>query len=123
MPTLGGGDNDNDGSDQPLLSTWCSWSPSVPSHARRRRQVRDWLSSKTKHYIVMGLVAMDVGVIITDIFVSLVACDLKLDRDGWVEQTHEALHLTALVFSCLFLLELLATVWAFGPRYEKSAIS
>jgi len=123
MPTLGGDDSHNDGSDPPLLSTWCSWSPSVPSHARRRRLVRDWLSSKTKHYIVMGLVAMDVAAIITDIFVSLVTCDLKLDRDGWVEQTHEALHLTALVFSCLFLLELLVTVWAFGPRYERSAIS
>jgi voltage-gated hydrogen channel 1 len=80
-----------------------------------RARARSFLRTKTKHYIVMGLVALDVIVILADIFVALIACDLHLPKEGsWVQHTREGLHITATVFSGLFLVELVVAVWAFG---------
>ncbi|KAK0616281.1 hypothetical protein B0T14DRAFT_397812, partial [Immersiella caudata] len=80
-----------------------------------RTRTRSFLRTKTKHYIVMGLVAFDVMVILADVFVALIACDMHIPNEGtWVQHTREGLHVTAAVFSGLFLVELIVTVWAFG---------
>lgn len=115
---------DNDESSlQPLLginiisnTTSESESAFASGYARKRRQVRALLSTNAKHYTVMGLVALDVGAILADIFVAFVACDLHLEDEEWVGRTREGLRVVALVFSSVFLAELLVTVWAFGRR-------
>jgi hypothetical protein len=58
-------------------------------------------------------VALDVGSIFTDLFITLYLCDHK-DAQGWID-TQEALGIIGLVFSSLFLLELVLSIWAFGP--------
>ena len=110
--------NDDEGSQQPLLGTGGDATDSTfVSYAQRKRQARALLASNAKHYVVMCLVALDVTAILADIFIALVACDLKLEGAGWVTRTREGLHIFALVFSSLFLVELLVAVWAFGRRY------
>lgn len=86
-------------------------------YARWQRQTRSFLSSRTKHFVILGLVALDVGAILADIFIALVSCDLGQKEEEWVEQSRDALHIVGLVFSCLFVLELLVSVWAFGHRF------
>ncbi|AEO64529.1 uncharacterized protein THITE_2110762 [Thermothielavioides terrestris NRRL 8126] len=95
-------------------------SPSYSStYARRRSQARALLSSRAKHYFVLGLVALDVTAILADLFVALVACDLGKTDEEWVTRAREILHPFALVFSTLFVAELGVTVWAFGWRYFR----
>jgi hypothetical protein len=62
----------------------------------------------------MGLVALDVAAILSDIFITLIACDMEKEDSGWVDESREGLQIAGLVFSCLFLVELLITIWAFG---------
>jgi hypothetical protein len=99
----------------PLLGCNALAFPSKYTHTRAN--TRAFLTTRTKHYIVMGLVALDVVVILADVFVALIACDMHLPKEGWVAKTREGLHITAAVFSSLFLVELLVTVWAYGIRY------
>jgi hypothetical protein len=80
---------------------------------RSRRQVQRFQSSKVGHYSILGLVALDVASIFADLFITLYLCDHK-EAKGWVA-TQEALGIIGLVFSSLFVLELLLSIWAFGP--------
>lgn len=89
------------------------------SYAHQRAQARAFLRSKTKHYIVMTLVALDVAAILADIFVALIACDMHLEKEEWVHRVREGLHVTAAVFSGLFLGELVGCVWAEGLRWFR----
>ncbi|KAH9810110.1 putative ion transport protein [Teratosphaeria destructans] len=57
-----------------------------------RHKTKHYLTSKTGHYSVLALVS-----------------------DG--EKAQETLGILSLVFSCLFMVELLASVWAFGWAY------
>lgn len=52
-----------------------------------------------------------------NIFVELVACDMKREDEPWVKNTREGLTIAGLVFSSLFLIELVLCVIAFGWRY------
>ncbi|KAB5539380.1 hypothetical protein GE09DRAFT_1138652 [Coniochaeta sp. 2T2.1] len=90
------------------------------TYARLRRKAQAQLSSKKKHYMVMALVALDVGGILADIFVALIACDRHEQGEAWVGDVREGLSIASLVFSCLFLVELGVCVWAFGIRYFSS---
>lgn len=83
----------------------------------RRQKTREFLTSKTKHYVILGMVALDVAGVLADIFITLIACDLGKKKEEWVEKSQEILYLVGLVFSSLFLVELMVTVWAFGIRY------
>jgi len=87
---------------------------SVSTYTRFRRSAKSWLSSKKKHYFVLTLVSLDVGALLSDIFIALVACDLDKQEEPWVEHAREALHIIGTIFGGLFLLELAATIWAFG---------
>ncbi len=89
-------------------------SPWFGRATRWRQQSQHYLASKQKHYLILGLVALDVAAILTDILVSLVTCELDSDNQPWVGPVLEAAKISGLVISSLFLVELLATVWAFG---------
>lgn len=68
------------------------------------------------------LVSLDVGCIFADILISLFICE-KTCKSGakkgaGMEDAQEALGIVSLVFSCLFMAELLASVWSFGLRWS-----
>ena len=91
-----------------------------------RHQLLRFLTSKAGHYAVLILVSLDVSCIFADILISLFICE-KTCQAGkgagrGLEDAQEALGIVSLVFSCLFMAELLASIWAFGPRYEYSHI-
>jgi hypothetical protein len=48
-----------------------------------------------------------------DFIIRLFKCEKEWGEDGW-DEALEALGIVGLVFSSLFLLELLAAIWAFG---------
>lgn len=85
-----------------------------------RKQTRRFLSSIYGHYAVLLLVSMDVGCIFADFLISLYICDHSCGKDEGVGEglpkAQEALGIVSLVFTCLFMLELLASIWAFGFR-------
>ena len=85
-----------------------------------RKQTRRFLSSIYGHYAVLLLVSMDVGCIFADFLISLYICDHSCGKgdsvgDG-LPKAQDALGIVSLVFSCLFMVELLACIWAFGFR-------
>ena len=90
-----------------------------------RSRGRNYLSSKQKHYAIMALVSLDVMALLTDILITLVMCELGKrgqEEDGWVETMHEAIKSTGLVFSALFLVELILSIWAFGFEYVSRLV-
>ncbi|KAF3809250.1 hypothetical protein GCG54_00011446 [Colletotrichum gloeosporioides] len=89
-------------------------------HLRESRtSLKDILSSRTKHYAVLALVSLDVAALLANIFIELVACDMKREDEPWVKDTREGLTIAGLVFSCMFMIELMLCVLAFGLRYFK----
>ena len=87
-----------------------------------RRQTRRFLESKYGHYAVLLLVSLDVSCIFADFLISLYKCDLSCKHGKPVPQgfndAQSALGIISLVFSCLFMVELVASIWAFGLRSE-----
>ncbi|KAK4575214.1 hypothetical protein LTR86_001066 [Recurvomyces mirabilis] len=81
-----------------------------------RHQTKRFLTSKYGHYAVLVLVSIDVTSIFADLIAQLLTCEGRIPpKDGSTVQ--EVLGDLGLVFSCLFMLELLASVWAFGWRF------
>lgn len=82
-----------------------------------RGRLQRFLTSKWGHYAVIILVSLDVAGIFADFLISLHICEHAGEK-GFHEKEWdmavEALDVTSLVFSCLFMLELLCSVWAFG---------
>ncbi|CRG84098.1 hypothetical protein PISL3812_01432 [Talaromyces islandicus] len=90
---------------------------------RARAKTRAAFSSKWGHYAVLLLVAVDVTCIFADFLIELHTCGLRerhqtVDRRWDIAQ--EALKLVGLIFSCLFMVELIASVLSFGLNYFKS---
>lgn len=86
---------------------------------RSRRGAQKFLSSKWGHYSVLALVIFDVGCIFADFLVTLHTCGRGEEMGkGW-DVAKEALGVASLVFSCLFLAELVMSIWAFGFAYVK----
>lgn len=87
---------------------------------RLRRFLRWFLSSKYGHYFVIILVSLDIACIFADFLVSLHVCEHSGDEDfnekSWLI-AEETLRAFSLAFSCLFMLELLASIFSFGFRY------
>jgi len=81
--------------------------------------VQDFLSSTAQHYTVLGLVSCDLLGIFADIIINLYQCD-EVDTDPKWDDVRNGLGIAGLVFSCLFMLELLGSVWAFGWNYFNS---
>jgi len=84
-----------------------------------REACRHYLSSKAGHYFVLGLVSLDVSAIIADFIIRLFKCEKEWGEQGW-DEALDALGIVGLIFSTLFLIELLAAVWAFGSSYFHS---
>ncbi|KAF2662278.1 hypothetical protein K491DRAFT_686761 [Lophiostoma macrostomum CBS 122681] len=82
-----------------------------------RRQLFRFLDSKTFHYSILALVSLDVSCLFADIVINLLTCG---HRTKPYDDALRALEIISLVFSCLFVLELIATLWAFGTSYFKS---
>ena len=83
-----------------------------------RRQTRQFLGSKLGHYSVLFLVTVDVACIFADFLINLYLCEheccrYKNEYQG-LHDTQDALGVVSLVFSCLFMVELMASIWAFG---------
>jgi hypothetical protein len=89
--------------------------PATTTLNTTRRQTRRFLSSKWGHYSILLLVSLDVSCIFSDFIIQIFRCEGRInDKNG--ATALEALGIVSLVFSCLFMTELLASVWAFGPR-------
>ena len=85
-----------------------------------RSRVQRFLTSKAGHYAVLVLVSLDVSCIFADFLISLFICEHSCksgkDASKGLEDAQDALGIVSLVFSCLFMAELLASIWAFGTR-------
>lgn len=81
-----------------------------------RHAARRLINSRAKHWLTLVLIILDVAGILSDIFIALITCELGIRHQGWVEPTREALGVLSLVLSCLFLLELVLSLWAEGLR-------
>ena len=83
-----------------------------------RKETRRFLSSKYGHYAVLLLVTLDVSCIFADFLISLYVCDHKCEKGESVgigfHEAQDILGIVSLIFSCLFVVELLASIWAFG---------
>ncbi|KAJ4396284.1 hypothetical protein N0V93_000503 [Gnomoniopsis smithogilvyi] len=90
------------------------------NYHRNQQKCQTLLVSKQKHYFILALVALDVACLLTDILIALIDCDKRIKNDEWVPEVREALERAGLVFSCLFLVELLLCLWAFGFKYLHS---
>ncbi|KIX07959.1 uncharacterized protein Z518_02613 [Rhinocladiella mackenziei CBS 650.93] len=90
---------------------------------RLRHQLQRFLSSKWGHYFVILLVSADISCIFADFLISLHICDHSSDKDfnrrAW-QKADDVLDYVSLAFSCVFMLELLSSVFAFGFNYFQS---
>jgi voltage-gated hydrogen channel 1 len=115
-------------SDRPRLSSLSRGADSIGRHILNvygedswvwtiRRRLQKFLTSKWGHYFVIILVSLDVAGIFADFLISLHICEHAgekgFHRRQW-EQAEKTLGTISLVFSCLFMLELLCSIWAFG---------
>lgn len=98
---------------QPLLST-C---PNQVNNRLRtaRGYTRRYLNSKIGHYSILLLVSLDCLCIFSEFIVQSLRCEQRIPESS-AKTTQEALGIIGLVFSCLFMLELTASIWAFGFR-------
>lgn len=88
------------------------------STAYRFRRFLQWfLTSKYGHYLVIVLVSLDVCGIFADFLISLHICEHSQDDTRMWQKIDDGLDTVSLVFSCLFMLELLCSIFAFGLRY------
>lgn len=64
----------------------------------------------------MILVTLDVAGIFADFLISLHVCEHRNEDMSTWRDINEALGIISLIFSCLFMVELLCSIFAFGPR-------
>ncbi|KAF2399122.1 hypothetical protein EJ06DRAFT_531444 [Trichodelitschia bisporula] len=84
-----------------------------------RERIQNVLTSKTGHYAVIMLVVLDVTCVIAEFLVQLFRCESGGKGRGW-QVALDTLAATGLTISCLFVAELLVSVWAFGLSYFRS---
>ncbi|KAF5977571.1 voltage-gated hydrogen channel 1 [Fusarium bulbicola] len=84
-----------------------------------KQNTAQFLSSKAGHYSVLTLVSFDVLSMIADFILNLFKCEQGKKGSDW-DLALEILGSVSLVFSCLFVVELIASVWAFGWKYFNS---
>ncbi|KAI0095525.1 hypothetical protein F4814DRAFT_436365 [Daldinia grandis] len=80
------------------------------------------MNSRTKHWLVLALVVLDVAGILSDIFIALITCEMGVEHDAWVAPTRNALTVFSLCLSCVFLAELVLSVVSGGWRYFSSKL-
>jgi hypothetical protein len=62
----------------------------------------------------MAIVAFDVAALLANVFIELISCEMDQRDEPWVRKLIAALQIVGLVFSCVFLAELVACLFAFG---------
>jgi voltage-gated hydrogen channel 1 len=82
-------------------------------HATGKAKCQSFLSSKYGHYSVLVLVSLDVSCIFADFIINLFVCEGHLDSEV-ANTVLDILDWSGLTFSSLFILELIASLWAFG---------
>lgn len=80
------------------------------------RQTHGLLSSRYQHYIVLSLVTFDLLGIFAAIIIELCFCKGEITSPVW-NDVQNGLEIAGLVFSCLFMLELVLSLWVFGWRF------
>jgi hypothetical protein len=101
-------------STRPLLATThCDHTASSISAARNR--TRRCLNSKLGHYAILLVVSLDCSCIFAEFIIQIFTCEGTISKSKG-RAAQEAVSIIGLVFSCLFMLELLASIWAFGFR-------
>jgi hypothetical protein len=103
-------------STSPLLHASRPAPPPRSTYTSIRQRIKSFLSSRAQHYTVLSLVTLDVLGIFADIIINLYECDQKTVDPRW-DEARDALGLLGLGCSCLFMLELLLSIWAFGWGY------
>lgn len=99
---------------RPLLSSGRRGTPASLTTSARR-QTKRFLTSRAGHYYVLILVSLDVSGIFADLILQLVTCEGRVPlKDSNKAQT--VLGIVSMVFSCLFMAELVASMWAFSVR-------
>ena len=73
------------------------------------------LTSSPGHYAVLLLVALDISAIFADLLITSLACEGHISRLD-ADLSSDILGIVSLIFSSLFMLELLASIWSFGAR-------
>ncbi|KAI8624833.1 hypothetical protein F5Y19DRAFT_283651 [Xylariaceae sp. FL1651] len=94
---------------------------SLRSYLHQARAVTQrFFSSRAKHWVILTLIILDVAGILTDIFIALITCELDRESEPWVAPTRGALTTFSLTMSCIFMLELMLSVFADGFEYFSS---
>lgn len=88
-------------------------------HTKYQARTRTFLSSHTQHYTVLALVSLDLLGIFADIIINLYQCDAASPSEAW-SAVRDGLGIVGLVFSSIFMAELLVSVWAYGWAYFGS---
>lgn len=64
----------------------------------------------------MTIVTLDVSSILFNIFIQLIACDMHMTKENWVQRTTSGLEVIEFMFSSFFILELMVCLLSFGFR-------
>jgi len=100
-----------------------------PTHSngdpsRARTMLRHLLTSRFGHYAVLALVALDVACIFADFLITIFQCENRcadgVGEDPSLTAVQTGLGVVSLLFSCLFMFELGASIYAFGFGYFRS---
>ena len=78
-----------------------------------RQTTRRYLNSKIGHYAILLLVSLDCACIFSEFLIKVLSCEGKISEPRG-QAAEQAVGIISLIFSCLFVLELLASIWAFG---------
>ena len=87
-----------------------------------RSNIKRFLGSSYGHYAVLFLVGVDtIGIFATfliELYLCEHGCNKVTDKYATLYKVQHVLEIISLVFSCLFMLELSASVFAFGLRLD-----
>ncbi|KAI0007923.1 hypothetical protein F4779DRAFT_481771 [Xylariaceae sp. FL0662B] len=85
-----------------------------------RTKSKQFMDSRTKYWVILILIILDIAGILADIFIALVTCELGIRYDGWVTLMRGALANFSLGLSCIFMVELTLSLFADGLEYLRS---
>ncbi|KAI2463630.1 hypothetical protein F4781DRAFT_437225 [Annulohypoxylon bovei var. microspora] len=99
---------------QAFVESWKS------GYHRAQTAISRFTNSRTRHWILLVLIILDVAGILSDIFIALITCEIGIENDEWVAPTRSALAIFSLVMSFVFLAELALSLFANGWGYFRS---
>ncbi|KAI1778382.1 hypothetical protein F4818DRAFT_299896 [Hypoxylon cercidicola] len=90
------------------------------SYDKAQKATASFMNSRAKHWLILVLIVLDVAGILSDIIIALVTCEVGIEHDEWVAPTRNSLTIISLSLSCVFLVELLLSVFSDGLSYFRS---